>query len=69
MYVLSSSKNLAAGYTWILQKRFVPQMLTDRDTELNTAIHMAVDSGKQEIVQMCLEKGNNLNLMLSSLGE
>ena len=34
------------------------QMLTDRDVELNTAIHVAVDSGKQEIVQMCLEKGN-----------
>ncbi|XP_033635280.1 transient receptor potential cation channel subfamily A member 1 homolog isoform X2 [Asterias rubens] len=37
------------------------QMLTDRDVELNTAIHVAVDSGKQEIVQMCLEKGANVN--------
>ena len=37
-------------------------MLTDRDIDYNTPMHLAVDAGSSGIVQLCIEKGRFIKL-------
>ncbi|XP_078698733.1 transient receptor potential cation channel subfamily A member 1 homolog isoform X2 [Branchiostoma floridae x Branchiostoma belcheri] len=39
----------------------ISQMVTDQDNDENTCLHMAVDNGHLELVQLCLEKGADVN--------
>ena len=40
---------------------YLLQMLSDRDCDYNTPLHLAVENGNYETVKLCLQKRANIN--------